>query len=371
MPLGHELLLESGPEPGIVSRAHSYPLDPLADSRWPEFVARHPRATVFHSQPWLEVLRRTYGYRPLAFTTSPPAVPLENGLVSCQMESWLTGSRLVSLPFSDHCDPLVDRESDLRAILSGMEAASRQAGLDYLEFRPVTQALHRVGALSRSTYAYCFHDLDLRPDPATLYENLHKSTKRNIQRAGRSELIYQEGRSRYLLDIFLELYVSTRRRHGVPPQPKAWFSNLIACFGAALQIRVAFRLRQPIAAILTLRHKNVVTYKYGCSDKAFHNLGATHSLLWRALREERQSGATSLDLGRSERANQGLVTFKDRLGARQSVLTYSRFTASPRSRSHYGAAGPAWLENGARRLLRRLPDRLLIASGTWLYRHIG
>ena len=37
---------------------------------------------------------------------SPPDEPLENGFLFCRVESWLTGRRLVSLPFSDHCEPL-------------------------------------------------------------------------------------------------------------------------------------------------------------------------------------------------------------------------------------------------------------------------
>ena len=85
--------------------------------------------------------------------------------------------------------------------------------------------------------------------------------------------------------FFCELLAMTRRRHQIPPQPKTWFKNLIQCFGGDLKIRVAFQKRRALAAILTLRFGEVLTYKYGGSDPQFHNLGGTHLLFWKAIQE--------------------------------------------------------------------------------------
>src|SRR5271166_5866777 len=79
--------------------------DPLTDPRWDSFLQKHPRASLFHSLPWLRALNLTYGYPVNGYTTSLPDSRLENALVACRVESWLTGRRLVSLPFSDHCEP--------------------------------------------------------------------------------------------------------------------------------------------------------------------------------------------------------------------------------------------------------------------------
>ena len=104
------------------------------------------------------------------------------------------------------------------------------------------------------------------------------STQRKILRAEKEGLIYKSGRSEELLGAFWDLFLMTRRRRLVPPQPRMWFRNLIDCFGEALQIRVAFKTRQPVASILTLRHKDTLVYKYGCSDERFHSLGGTQLL---------------------------------------------------------------------------------------------
>src|SRR5579859_7573506 len=89
-----------------------YRVDPISDSRWGDLLRQDARASIFHSPGWLRALRQTYSYEPIVFTTSPPSQPLRNGVVCCKVNSWFTGQRLVSLPFSDHCEPLVETGQD-------------------------------------------------------------------------------------------------------------------------------------------------------------------------------------------------------------------------------------------------------------------
>src|ERR1700722_3420959 len=112
-------------------------LDPLKDPRWNDLLERHPAASVFHSTEWLEALRRTYGYESMALTTSPPGQPLKNGLVFCRIESWMTGRRLVSRPFSDYCEPLTPRAEDISVFLHALREEARTGKWRYIEIRPL------------------------------------------------------------------------------------------------------------------------------------------------------------------------------------------------------------------------------------------
>ena len=94
-----------------------YEVSPLADPRWPQMLKSHSKTGVFHSMEWLRALQKTYGYEPLAYTSAPPGAPLNNAVVFCRVNSWLTGQRLVSLPFSDHCEPLVNNSVELDDLL--------------------------------------------------------------------------------------------------------------------------------------------------------------------------------------------------------------------------------------------------------------
>src|SRR5688572_13104982 len=88
-------------------------LDPLTDPRWRELVQRDARASAFHTPEWLDALRRTYGFVPVVYTTDGARDELRSAIPFCAVASWLTGRRLVSLPFSDHCEPLVDGRARL------------------------------------------------------------------------------------------------------------------------------------------------------------------------------------------------------------------------------------------------------------------
>jgi len=350
---------------------HAHCINPLEDVRWEEFLQRHPRASMFHCSAWLSALSRTYGYEPVVYTTSGPGQDLENGIAFCRVDSWLTGCRLVSLPFSDHCELLVDTREDMDVLTAAVERVSAREKLRYIETRPL-HPVEMFMPLRRTGVTYTFHQLDLRTDLGSLFRGFHKnSTQRKIRRAEREGLTYREGTTESLLDNFYELLRMTRKRHKLPPQPRAWFANLTDCFGKALKIRVAFRGNQAIAAMLTIQYKDTLVYKYGGCDTRFNNLGCMHLLFWEAIQEAKAAGLRFFDLGRSDADQPGLITFKNRWGATQSVLTYSRYSASENS-SHLFDLHPAkWKSRAAKYILARLPLNVLSSLSPVLYRHVG
>ena len=333
-------------------------------------MSRHPRASLFHSSPWLKALNETYGYEVVGYTTSAPNEELENALVFCRVESWLTGRRLVSLPFSDHCEPLVDRQEDLQALIASLEEETRREKWNYVEMRPLTQLA--VATPLRPTTHYTFHELDLQADLETIFGNLHKdSIQRKIRRAEREKLSYEEGSSEPLLDDFYRVVELTRRRHRLPPQPKKWFQNLMSCFGDALKIRIARKDGQAVAAMLTVRHKDALIYKYGGSDARYNKFGGMHLLYWASIRDAKSSGLRTFDLGRTDADQAGLITFKSRWGAKQSLLTYSRYAPAGDSSHMFDVSHSKESSGPARKLLAYLPNRLVSFLGRALYKHVG
>jgi len=346
-------------------------IEPLQDRRWERFVERHPCASLFHSSAWLQALSRTYGYEPISYTTSPAGCELENGVVFCQVESWLTGRRLVSLPFSDHCAPLVDTQEDLNAITLALEKESRLEGWRYIETRSL-EPLGISASLKQASVRYTFHHLDLGPGVDTLFRNCHKnSIQRKVQRAEREGLLYREGSTEELLGYFYKLHTVTRKRHSRPPQPWKWFVSLMDCFGAALKIRIASKGDRPIAAVITVRYKDTMVYKYGGSDLRFNNLGGMPLLLWKAIREAKELGLHSFDFGRTDADQRGLITFKKRWGTTQSVLTYSRYGASDNVSHMFEPSAANWKSKLARFVVGHVSPGALSLAGRALYRHLG
>lgn len=342
-----------------------YKIDPLEDPRWQAFLQRHPQASIFHTAGWLEALRRTYGYEPSVLTMSGPDSDLTNGLVFCHVRSWLTGQRFVSLPFSDHCELLASSPDDVALLIAGLQRHANEANCRYLELRPIT-TMYGSSGLGRST-PYYLHRLDLRPGAPEVFQAFHRDCiQRKIRRAEREALTIREGRTPDILEQFYSLAVRTRRRQRLPPQPFLWFNTLVDSLGPALNVRIASKNDQPIAGIITLQHKDRLTYKYGASDERFHNLGGMIYLFWIAIQDAISCGLTELDMGRSAIDNPGLVAFKDHWGASRSTLSYWRFPVTRKL-----AAAASWESGLLRRACGHLPDRFLISLGTRLYRHVG
>ncbi len=410
-----------------------YAIDPLTDARWSRFLAKHAAASVFHTPGWLGALRRTYGYEPFVLTTAASQEELKNGIALCRVRSWLTGDRIVSVPFADHCQPLLESTEDLQALLDALKEEQVREQWKYVELRPLvlggegegealyppqpigisslqggrkevrastschtlTLSLLRVrssdpdGTSSNEAAGHCrdygpclcasirksfgksdefyFHSLDLRPDADSLFQNFHKScVQRKIQRAEREQLSYEVGCSKPFIEKFHHLLLLTRRRHQLPPQPLAWFQNLLDCLGDQAKIHLISKDGLPIASILTLFFKNTLFYKYGCSDVRFHRLGGMPLVFWKAIQEGKQLGAKEFDLGRSDTNNPGLVEFKRHLGAVCSTLNYYRYP--PRASS---SSALSWKMRVAREAFKWLPDSLLRAAGKSLYKHVG
>lgn len=349
-----------------------YEINPVTDPRWADFTESHSHASVFHSAGWLNALRLTYGYEPLVLTTSRQDQPLRNGLVLCKVNSWMTGSRLVSLPFSDHCQPLLDNPQSLAEMLGYIERHIAHKGLKYLELRPLEEnALpQNPGIPLRKSEFFYLHSVDLRPPLEEIFKTFHKScVQRKLSRASRDGLRIEEGCTPSLLFDFYKLMVLTRRRHKVPPQPFSWFKNLCNCLDGRATIRAAYKDQVPVAAILTLTFNKSVVYKYGCSDPNHHKLGGTLSLFWRTIQVAKEQGFEDFDLGRSDVENTGLLEFKDHWGAHRKPLQYFRWARSPINVAN--GNDKHWKRRLAEGFFSRLPDPLFVLTGKLLYKHIG
>lgn len=341
-------------------------IDPLLDNRWDELVEHHPNASVFHQRGWLEALARTYGYEPYVLTTAPFGEPLENGIVICRVSSWVTGTRLVSLPFSDHCEPLLREGDGIEEFARWMREACDLRQWKYVELRPL-KADYRAWDSLQPSASYWFHELSLQPELDEIFGRLHKNSfQRKVYRAEREQLSYERGCSERLMAAFYGLLLRTRKRHQLFPQPRSWYENLQQCMGDKLQVRLARKDGIPVAGILTLRHRASVVYKYGCSDERFHNLGGVPFLLWKLVEESKASGTEEIDFGRTELNNAGLVAFKDRLGTTRKLLTYYRYT---RARKH-GLTGLRH-SRAIRQFFSLLPEAVSSAAGRVLYKHLG
>jgi lipid II:glycine glycyltransferase (peptidoglycan interpeptide bridge formation enzyme) len=135
--------------------------------------------------------------------------------------------------------------------------------------------------------------------------------------------------------------------------------------GANVEVRVARNRDVPIAAMLTLRHRSSVIYKYGCSNDKLHNLGGVPFLFWKLIEESKALGAGKIDFGRSDLDQESLINFKDKFGTSKRLLKYYRYPSTPEKKSR------RWDRRGIRHVMSVLPDVVSATAGRILYRHMG
>ena len=338
-------------------------INPLDDVRWLRFTTSHPDASVFHTPEWLRALRQTYGFDCVAYVATGLTDEIESGQVFCRVQSWITGSRLVSVPFSDHAAILVHSPDELASMVDGLRNQISREKLGYVEFRPVRENLAAYGFVMSDDFY--LHTIRLERDLDSIYAGFHKDcVRRVIRRAEREKLTYNEGSDDRLIREFYDLVVLTRARQHLPAQPIVWFRNLAGCMGDRMKVRIAYKDDKPIASILTLSHNRKMIYKYGCSDARYHSMGGTAYLFWQAIQDAKHNGMLEFDLGRSEVAHEGLIRFKEHWGANRIPLKYWRYPAS--AANHAG-----WTLKVAKPILAVAPPAALRIVGNLLYKHMA
>jgi CelD/BcsL family acetyltransferase involved in cellulose biosynthesis len=339
-------------------------LNPLEDSCWDRKVGAFADATAFHGAGWARVLHETYGYTPY-FPATTQGAGIGSLLPLMECSSMLTGRRGVSLPFTDFCDPLCSPGHDAGPLV---ETAIRHAGEKswrYVEFRTNSGFFPSAPASAR----HLTHRLDLAKDEDALWSGLDGAARRSIRKARDAGVIISTGRDDAAMRGFFRLHCLTRKRHGVPPQSYAFFSNIrrfLADEGAAT-IMLASHRGRTIAAAVFLHAGRRVIYKFGASDFAFQHLRPNNLLMWEAIRRFAAEGMRDLHMGRSESDNAGLRRYKLAWGATEEELCYHRH--SPAHGNFITGRDPQ--QGWQQAAFRRLPLPVLKIIGSLAYPHMA
>jgi hypothetical protein len=143
--------------------------------------------TIYHHSLWHRVIVDTYGYQPLYHFLLDHRSSLQAAVSSAFVRSYLTGSRIVSYPFSDTCDPLVTNPSELNQLIEAVRQSKDELGACYLEFRVAKTDTLFHDSLSQPEYST--YSLSIDRDPELLLRSFHKSCiQRSIQKARRRDL---------------------------------------------------------------------------------------------------------------------------------------------------------------------------------------
>jgi CelD/BcsL family acetyltransferase involved in cellulose biosynthesis len=330
----------------------------LDDPRWQELVRTAPGTVPFHEPAWAKLLAECYGYRPFV-------VALENGagitagLPVLEVPTLFGGKRWVALPFTDHCAPLARNGEG--SLIRALDNARRAAAVSRLEVRAPL-----AGDDVHANVAGVIHVLDVEPDPDAAFAKFKPPVRRHVRKAERSGVTVRMGTTAAdLTETFYRLHLQTRRRQGVPVQPRRFFT----LFWERLLERghgfvlVASAGGEDVAAAVFLTGNGTVIYKYGASDERAWPLRPNHVLFAHAIRWASENGYRTFDFGRTELDQDGLRAFKAGWGARELPLRYA-VLADERPSPSRGRLGGV-----AHRVIQSSPQWVCRGAGELLYRY--
>ncbi|MGH8903922.1 MAG: lipid II:glycine glycyltransferase FemX [Egibacteraceae bacterium] len=331
------------------------------DPRWVEFVERCPDATPFHHPSWPRLIAECYRYRTFVLAHRDGHGQIIAGLPVVEVGGPLRRRRWVALPFTDQCSPLAPSEAARAGLAEELDGARRQAGIAQLEVRG---DLARPG--SQTHKAGVTHRLRLDNDPDTVYRRFKRlSVRKGIARAQGDGVVIRQGESgAALTDAFYRLHLQTRRRLGVPVQPRRYFDLLWRHMIEPGQgfLLLAYDGTTPIAGAVFLAWNGTVIYKYGASDARYLGLHPNHLVMWTAIRWGCEHGFAMFDFGRSDLDSKGLRQFKSGW-APEHDLVYTTLGDRPATPEGHR------LRHAAGGMIRRCPPWVCRAVGELLYRY--
>jgi CelD/BcsL family acetyltransferase involved in cellulose biosynthesis len=334
-------------------------LDPH-DPRWQRFVDCCPDALPFHQPAWMTTLAECYGFRPFVVAVGAANGEIRGGIPLMEFRDPVRGRRWAALPFTDRCPPLLAGAEAIEPLAAAIRLAAADARIGRVEVRSPLPGF-ALGAVAT------VQELDLSPGADAVERGFSSAARRNTRKARREGVVVRASDAETdLIDAYYALHLLSRRRLGVPVQPRRFFRRL---WTHMLQpgrghLLLASVNGDPIAGVVLLYAGQTVVYKYGASDARAWGLRPNNVLFTEAIRWSAEAGYASFDFGRSDFADQGLRSFKLGWGAEERPLVYGELGSGHGHGDGRGGRGGRFLGD----VIRRSPTWVCRSAGELLYR---
>jgi len=283
-----------------------------------------------------------------------------------EVASRFTGSRGVCLPFSDFCAPLLFDCAEADALRAHLVELAAERNWNHIELRGATVTAFAPDGM---TGTFLAHTLDFPVAEEALFASFDSSVQRAIRKAERCGVrvdILQTGEA---MQKFYRLHSQTRKRHGVPPQPFAFFRHIqeeIIAPGRGF-IALAQSGARCIAAAVFFHGGGKGLFKFGASETRHQNVRPNNLVIWEGMRYLLRNGCRSLHFGRTAPGDEGLRRFKLSWNSMEENLLYVRFNPIT---GIFVPVQPAKSFAPQQKVFAKLPLALNALAGRLIYPHL-
>jgi CelD/BcsL family acetyltransferase involved in cellulose biosynthesis len=340
-------------------------IDPALDPLWASLLTRY-ESNLFHSPAWIRALQQTYGLDIRALVLREQDGSPTAGVTYCRVED-MAGPRVVGMPFSDYCDPLVIDQRHWSLLSEQLLSSGEPVAMRCL-YNELPLSDERFTLYNRAKW----HSVQLEPAADRLWQRVDEASRRAIRKARGEGVVVRPAETREELREFFELHLKIRKyKYRLLAQPYGLFEQLWEQFvepGSGF-LMIAIYKQCIIGGIYFLGWNDTIYYKFNASDSAKLVYRPNDLLVWESMLYAKERGYRLLDFGLSDWDQEGLLRYKRKFATDERTICFLRSgSATPLS--------PQALE--PRSLLPRLtslftepsvPDPVTEQAGALLYRY--
>ncbi len=318
--------------------------------------------TLFHSEPWRQAVEQTFDVKILEFvpTSEPGARAYYSALAD------IRGERVVSIPFSDFCDPLIETEAGWGEFADHLRSYGRPVTV-----RPFRNPLAIEDRSFDRATDLLWHGIDLTSGADHIWDGLKSKQRTAIRRAPKAGLSFRFSSRADDLATFHAMHVDLRKtKYRMLAHPLSFFEALHDRFGDDMVVLLAEEDDgTPVAAMVLFAWNDRWYYKFSASYP--RNYRPNAAMIMAACREGADRGLGMLDLGRSDIDQPGLVQFKQQFATEELVLTTLRWQPDDYDDPIGAEVGRTLAVVTELLTDPSVPNHLTAAGGDLLYRYFG
>lgn len=305
----------------------------IPEKNWSKFVLNNQFGTIFHSPEMVKVYNNTKGYDPLSI-----AVTDNNGKIIALMNSVLIKeTKKILKSFSARYiifgEPILENDiANQEAVLFLMDEYNKIA-----EKRALYSEIRNVCDMSKfepflKECGYHFEDhlnyiIDLKCSEEEIFSNIHKSMRKNINKAKKNGIIVNEVLDRKQIIIFYEFLKEIYSKAKKPLMDLSYFEaiyDILVPLGMA-KFHLAEYNNQYIGGRVTLMYKDVIYAHYVATSSKYKKLNPNALLNWELIRWGAKNGYHYFDFGGAGNPKEeyGVREFKRQFGGK--LVNYGRY----------------------------------------------
>lgn len=306
---------------------------------WSDFVQNHPQGNVFQTPEMFQVYQCAEKIQPyvVAAICNGEVVGVLIGQWMAnggKLGAWLTSRSIIM------GGPLAkDNSAEIINLLLNTYIGILPIKTIYTEIRPVYDSAPLFQHLSQKKWKRVGHYnivLPLDKEIDTLYNQMHKERKRNVQTAIKNGLTFEQVTDQKKIHDVVALIKQTYARKHVPIAYLDMFENVLTILGEYAHFFACFTTEgKMIAGQLRLCYNKMVYAWFAGSDETYFKLRPNDFLMWNVIAWANANGYQLFDFGGGGEpgVEYGVRDYKMKYGC--EIYDYGRMLYTHRPATYY------------------------------------